>query len=290
MGVDTKLTESQLAAVDHFEGPLLVVAGPGSGKTRVITRRIARLIDRGVHPDEILAITFTNKAARVMSERVQSLLPRSFVWVSTFHRLCARLLRQYASVVGLSPNFSIYDVADQTTLMKGVLHEMDIDSTHFPPAKLLGKIGKLKNELVTADVYAARQSLSVGNHLDAVVARVYPAYQKQLLESNAVDFDDLLMLTVEVLKRFPEAREKWEKSFRYVLVDEYQDTNHAQYTLLQLLTAKHRNLMVVGDPDQSVYGFRGADIRNILEFEKDYKDTRVIPLEQSSETGVHRGG
>jgi DNA helicase-2/ATP-dependent DNA helicase PcrA len=185
------LTPEQRAAVEHFEGPLLVLAGPGSGKTRVITRRIARLIERGVRPWEILAITFTNKAAREMSERVQSLLPGSRIWVSTFHRFCARLLRERGSAVGLQSNFSIFDTSDQQQVIKQVLHDLNLDATHFPPPKLGQRISQAKNELLTAPQYIAKYGEGIGTHLEAVVAKVYPAYQKRLLEANAVDFDDL---------------------------------------------------------------------------------------------------
>ena len=279
--VSIDLTESQRAAVEHFEGPLLVVAGPGSGKTRVITQRIARLIDRGVHPQEILAITFTNKAARVMSERVQEVLPRSFVWVSTFHRFCAKILREHASVVGLKPNFSIYDVSDQLALMKTVLHDLDFDATHFPPAKLLGRISKAKNDLVTTEQYSLRHASSIGNHLDAVVARAYPEYQKRLLEANAVDFDDLLIHVARMLADHEELRGALDERFRFILVDEYQDTNRAQYQIVAALSQREPNLCVTGDPDQSIYGWRGAQIENILRFERDFPRVSIIRLEEN---------
>ena len=278
---DTDLTESQREAVEHFEGPLLVVAGPGSGKTRVITRRIARLIHRGVHPSEILAITFTNKAARVMSERVQALLPRSFVWVSTFHRFCARLLREHAAVVGLKSNYSIYDVSDQLSLLKSTLHDLDFDATHFPPPKILGRISKAKNDLITAEQYKSKHAASVGNHLDAVVARVYPEYQKRLLEANAVDFDDLLMHVARMLTENDELRISLDERYRFILVDEYQDTNRAQYQIVAALSQQEPNLCVTGDPDQSVYGWRGAQIENILRFERDFPRVTQIRLEEN---------
>ena len=275
------LTPSQRQAVEHFEGPLLVVAGPGSGKTRVITRRIARLIDRGVHPSEILAITFTNKAARVMSERVQALLPRSFVWVNTFHRFCARLLREHASIVGLRSNYSIYDVSDQLTLLKSVLSDLNFDAAHFPPAKLLGRISKAKNDLITADQYASRHAASVGTHMDAIVSRVYPAYQKRLMEANAVDFDDLLLHVARMLIEHDELRNSLDERYRFILVDEYQDTNRAQYQIVAALSQLEPNLCVTGDPDQSVYGWRGAQIENILRFEKDFPKVALINLEEN---------
>lgn len=281
MRFDTDLTESQREAVEHYEGPLLVVAGPGSGKTRVITRRIARLIERGVHPSEILAITFTNKAARVMSERVQTLLPRSFIWVSTFHKFCAKLLRQHASVVGLSPNYTIYDVSDQLTLIRSVMHDLDFDTTHFPPAKLQAMISRAKNQLMTAEQFAIKQSASVGNHLDAVLTRVFPEYQKRLLESNAVDFDDLLVHVAGMLADHDELRRSLDERYRFILVDEYQDTNRAQYQIVAALSQVERNLCVTGDPDQSIYGWRGAQIENILRFEHDFPGVKLIRLEEN---------
>ena len=281
MNVVDDLTPSQRAAVEHFEGPLLVVAGPGSGKTRVITRRIARLIEQGVHPREILAITFTNKAARVMSERVQALLPRMFVWVSTFHRFCARLLREHSSVVGLASNYSIYDVSDQLTLLKNVLQDLNFDASHFPPGKLLGRISKAKNDLITADQFLAKHAQSVGTHIDAVVARVYPAYQQRLLEANAVDFDDLLLHVARMLTEHDELRQSLDERYRFILVDEYQDTNRAQYQIVAALSQVEPNLCVTGDPDQSVYGWRGAQIENILRFEQDFPRVKLIRLEEN---------
>lgn len=281
MTFDDGLTESQREAVEHFEGPLLVIAGPGSGKTRVITRRIARLIDKGVHPSEILAITFTNKAARVMSERVQCLLPRSFVWVSTFHRFCANLLRRHASVIGLSPNYSIFDVSDQLSLMKQVLHDLNFDATHFPAAKILNRVSKAKNDLITAQQFRSKHASSVGTHIDAVVAQAYPAYQRRLLESNAVDFDDLLVHIATMLNEHDELRQSLDERYRFILVDEYQDTNRAQYQIVAALSQQAPNLCVTGDPDQSIYGWRGAQIENILRFERDFPDVTLIRLEEN---------
>lgn len=281
MSFEDDLTKSQRAAVEHYEGPLLVVAGPGSGKTRVITRRIARLIERGVHPQEILAITFTNKAARVMSDRVQALLPRNYVWVSTFHKFCVKMLRERASFVGLAPNFSIFDTSDQLTLIKEVLHDLNLDATHFPPPKLLGRISNAKNDLITADQYRAKHASSVGTHLEAVVARIFPAYQKKLLEANAVDFDDLLVHVARMLNEHDELRRSLDERFRFILVDEYQDTNRAQYQIVAALSQIEPNLCVTGDPDQSVYGWRGAKIENILRFEKDFPRVKTIRLEEN---------
>jgi DNA helicase-2/ATP-dependent DNA helicase PcrA len=276
----TDLNPAQREAVLTTEGPLLVVAGAGSGKTRVLTHRVAHLLGAaGAKPNEILAITFTNKAAQEMKERVErSLGPIArAIWIMTFHAACGRILRREAERLGYRSNFTIYDQADQVRLVKACLEELERDPKRFVPRGIHAQISNAKNQLVSADEYASR----VASFYDQTVADVYKLYQRRLFTSNAVDFDDLLMLTVDVLQRFPEAREKWAKSFRYVLVDEYQDTNHAQYVLLQLLASVYQNLMAVGDPDQSVYGFRGADIRNILEFERDFPNTRVIPLEQN---------
>jgi DNA helicase-2/ATP-dependent DNA helicase PcrA len=274
------LNPAQREAVLTTEGPLLVVAGAGSGKTRVLTYRVAHLISAcGVKPNEILAITFTNKAAGEMRERLEGLLGplARAIWILTFHAACGRILRREAPRLGYKTNFTIYDQADQVRLTKQCLEELDRDPKRFVPGGIHAQISSAKNQLVGPDDYLSR----VSSFYDQTVAEVYALYQKRLHISNAVDFDDMLMLTVEVLERFPEALARWQKAFRYVLVDEYQDTNHAQYRLLQLLAGKHRNLMVVGDPDQSIYAFRGADIRNILEFERDFPETRVIPLEQN---------
>lgn len=275
------LTPSQRAAVEHFEGPLLVLAGPGSGKTRVITRRIARLIERGVSPYELLAITFTNKAAREMGERVERLLPRSRIWVSTFHRFCARLLRERGEAIGLKPNFSIFDTGDQHSLIREVLHDENIDSTHYPPAKIGQRISQAKNELITAEAYVSRYQERIGYNIDAVVARVYPKYQQRLLTANAVDFDDLLVHVAKLLEDNEDLRNELDDRYRYILVDEYQDTNRAQYQIVALLSQKFPNLCVTGDPDQSIYGWRGAQIENILRFERDFPQVAVIRLEDN---------
>lgn len=275
------LTPSQRAAVEHFRGPLLVLAGPGSGKTRVITRRIARLIERGVRPWEILAITFTNKAAREMSERVQALLPGKRIWVSTFHRFCARLLREHGRAVGLQPNISIYDTGDQQQLIRQVLHDLNFDSAHFPANKIGARISQAKNELLTPEAYLARYGEGIGTHLEAVVAKVYPAYQKRLLEANAVDFDDLLVQVAILLAEQEELRASLDQQYRFILVDEYQDTNKAQYQIVTALSQIEPNLCATGDPDQSIYGWRGARIENILRFEQDYPDMTLIRLEEN---------
>jgi DNA helicase-2/ATP-dependent DNA helicase PcrA len=274
------LNPAQREAVVTTEGPLLVVAGAGSGKTRVLTYRVAHLLNAcGVKPNEILAITFTNKAAGEMRERLEDLLGpvARAIWILTFHAACGRILRREAPRLGYRSNFTIYDSADQVRLTKQCLEELERDPKRFVPRGIHAQISAAKNQLVTPAEYLER----VASFYDQTVAEVYDLYQRRLFASNAVDFDDLLMLTVQVLERFPEARERWQKAFRYVLVDEYQDTNHAQYRLLQLLAEKHRNVCAVGDPDQSIYAFRGADIRNILEFERDFGETRTIALEQN---------
>src|SRR4249920_2593567 len=274
------LNPAQREAVLATEGPLLVIAGAGSGKTRVLTYRVAHLINAcGVKPNEILAITFTNKAAGEMRERLEDLLgpvARS-IWILTFHAACGRILRREAQRLGYRSNFTIYDQADQVRLTKACLEELERDPKRFVPRGIHSQISNAKNQLVGPDEYMAR----VSSFYDQTVAEVYQLYQRRLHGSNAVDFDDLLMLTVEVLERFPEAAARWRKAFRYILVDEYQDTNHAQYKLLQLLAADHKNICAVGDPDQSIYAFRGADIRNVLEFERDFPGARSIALEQN---------
>ena len=274
------LNPAQREAVLHVEGPLLVVAGAGSGKTRVLTHRVAHLIRaHGVRPNEILAITFTNKAATEMRERLERMLGRTAraIWILTFHAACGRMLRREAERLGYRSTFTIYDQADQVRLVKACLEELGKDPKRFTPRGIHAQISNAKNQLVSPEEYTAR----VASFWDQTVAEVYELYQRRLFRSNAVDFDDILMLTVQVLERFPEARERWQTTFRHVLVDEYQDTNHAQYRLLQLLAAKHRNVFAVGDPDQSVYAFRGADIRNILDFERDFGGAGVIALEQN---------
>ena len=274
------LNEAQREAVLATEGPLLVVAGAGSGKTRVLTYRVAHLIRAcGVKPSEILAITFTNKAAGEMRERLERMLGHTAraIWILTFHAACGRMLRREAQRLGYTPSFTIYDDQDQVRLTKACLEELGKDTKRFSPRGIHAQISRSKNELVSPDEYASR----VASFWDQTVAEVYELYQRRLHASNAVDFDDLLMLTVQVFERFPEALERWRKTFRYVLVDEYQDTNHAQYRLLQLLGGEHGNVCAVGDQDQSIYSFRSADIRNIIEFEKDFPGTQVVTLEQN---------
>jgi DNA helicase II / ATP-dependent DNA helicase PcrA len=274
------LNPAQREAVLATEGPLLVIAGAGSGKTRVLTYRVAHLINAiGAKPNEILAITFTNKAAGEMRERLERLLGRSGrgLWILTFHAACGRILRREAQRLGYRSNFTIYDQADQIRLVKQCLEELERDPKRFTPRGIHNQISHAKDRLIGPDEYANQ----VQSFYDQTVAEVYQLYQRRLFASNAVDFDDLLMLTVDVLERFPEALEKWQKAFRYILVDEYQDTNHAQYRLLQLLAQPDLNVCAVGDPDQSIFAFRGADINNILDFERDFPGTRTIALEQN---------
>ncbi len=275
------LTIPQQAAVEHLHGPLLILAGPGSGKTRVVTRRIANLLAHGVPARQILAITFTNKAAAEMAERVQTLVPGTKVWISTFHRFCARLLRQYGQFVGLQSNYTILDTNDQKQAMRRVLDELDIDATSYSPDKILWRISSAKNDMQSPEQFQEKMQHSVGDHWQAVVAKVFPVYQRWLLQSNAVDFDDLLVHSANMLADNPELRESLGNRYRYILVDEYQDTNRAQYQLVAALASKHHNLCVTGDPDQSIYGWRGARIENILRFERDFPETEIIRLEQN---------
>jgi DNA helicase-2/ATP-dependent DNA helicase PcrA len=274
------LNEPQREAVTDPGGPLLILAGAGSGKTRVLTHRIAYLLATGAaQPSEILAITFTNKAAEEMRERVGLLVGRRLraMWVMTFHSACARMLRAHADRLGYTRQFTIYDQADSRRLIKRCIDELGVDPKRFTPAAIGSQISDAKNRLRDADAYGRM----VGSFFEQTVADVYREYERQLHQMNAMDFDDLLFRAVDLLRMFDEVRERYAEGFRQVLVDEYQDTNPAQYRWLELLTKEHRNLMVVGDDSQSIYGFRGADIRNILEFEEDYPDAHVVKLEQN---------
>ncbi len=274
------LNETQREAITRTEGPLLILAGAGSGKTRVLTHRISYILDQGLaDPEEILAITFTNKAAQEMKERVALLVgPDSRrMWVSTFHAFCARILRAHAEKLGYKREFTIYDGGDQARLVKRCIVELDKDPKRFNPRSFASQISSAKNQLISPDEYLRNTEGYTAEN----VAEVYDLYQKRLYESNAMDFDDLLMQTVALLDVFPEVRERYQTRFKYISVDEYQDTNHAQYRLVNILADKHRNLCVVGDDDQSVYSFRGADIRNILDFERDYPEAAVVRLEQN---------
>jgi DNA helicase-2/ATP-dependent DNA helicase PcrA len=274
------LNPPQREAVTAGPGPLLILAGAGSGKTRVLTHRIAYLLRTGqARADEILAITFTNKAAQEMRERVELLVGRATraMWVMTFHSACARMLRADAHRLGYTRQFTIYDAADSRRLIKKCIDDLDIDPKRFTPRAMQVQISDAKNKLRSADDY--RQM--VGSFFEQTVADVYEAYERELHRANAMDFDDLLFRAVNLLELFQEVRDRYANAFRWILVDEYQDTNHAQYRWLQLLASEHRNLAVVGDDDQSIYQFRGADITNILEFEDDYVDAHVVRLEQN---------
>jgi DNA helicase II / ATP-dependent DNA helicase PcrA len=269
------LTPAQQEAVAHFEGPLLILAGAGSGKTRVITRRVAWLLRQGVRPYNILAITFTNKAAGEMRQRVEALVPNSRVWVSTFHSLGARLLRQYDDRINIDRNFTIYDQQDRTRLTKEALDAVGIDNVRFTPDRIAGAISKAKNQLLTPQAYEQKAS----DFFSQTVCRVYYEYDKRLHAANAVDFDDLLMLPALALRNDEELRSELDSRFRFVLIDEYQDTNTAQYEIARRLSIDNPNICVVGDPDQSIYKWRGSDIRNILDFERDFPTARVITLD-----------
>lgn len=270
----------QKEAVIHTDGPLLIMAGAGSGKTRVLTHRIAYLIqEKNVNPWNILAITFTNKAAKEMKERVSRLIQDggSDVWVSTFHSMCVRILRRDIDRIGYTRAFTISDPGEQQTLMKRILKERNIDPKKFNPRAILAEISNAKNELLTAEKY--RETAS--SFFQRMVADCYDDYQRELRRNQAVDFDDLIMLTARLFKESPETLQHYQAKFQYIHVDEYQDTNQAQYTLVQMLSERFKNLCVVGDADQSIYGWRGANMENILDFEKDYPDAKVVLLEQN---------
>lgn len=268
------LTDDQQAAVTHAEGPLLILAGAGSGKTRVITRRVAYLLKQGVRPGSILAITFTNKAAGEMRQRVEQLVPGNKVWVSTFHSLGARLLRQYADRLNIDRDFTIYDTDDRTKIVKDALAAAGLDDVKFSPERIGGAISKAKNQLLTPNQYEK----TANDYFSQTVAKVYHGYEKRLRAANAMDFDDLLYLPAQAMRLNEELRRDLDARFRYVLIDEYQDTNSAQYEIARRLTTDHPNLCVVGDPDQSIYKWRGSDIKNILDFERDFPAARVITL------------
>lgn len=274
------LNGPQREAVLCTEGPLLVLAGAGSGKTRVLTHRIAHLVeDLNVAPWQIMAITFTNKAAAEMRERLQSLIGGGArgMWVSTFHSMCVRILRTDCERVGFAKGFTIYDDSDSKRLVEQIMDELNIDKKRYPIPALRNRISQAKNDLQVAEVFAEKTSDQVGQ----VAARVYTRLQERLRQLNAFDFDDLLLYTWLLLKNHPDVLAAYQNRFRYLMVDEYQDTNHAQYVLTQLLAAAHKNIMVVGDDDQSIYSWRGADLRNILDFEKDYPEARVVKLEEN---------
>ena len=281
MSIYDTLNEPQREAVLHTDGPLLILAGAGSGKTRVLTHRIAYLIEElGVNPWNILAITFTNKAAGEMRQRVDDLVGfgSESIWVSTFHSMCVRILRRFIDRLGYDSRFTIYDTDDQKTLMKAVCKKVDNDTKQFKERMLLSVISSAKNEMILPEEFELNAG---GDFVQLKIAKVYREYEAQLKANNALDFDDLLVRTVQLLQTQPDVRENYQERFRYIMVDEYQDTNTVQFKLVSLLAGKYRNLCVVGDDDQSIYKFRGANIRNILDFEKEYPDARVIKLEQN---------
>ena len=282
------LTAAQREAVAHVDGPLLVLAGPGSGKTTVVTRRVAHLISTGIPPWQILALTFTNKAAGEMRERIDRLvaadLPgRRGLTIATFHSFCVRLLRRYSEAAGLSSRFTIYDAADQKEALKIAMKEAGIDAKNFTPASIAGAISKAKNMLIDAAMFKAQ----AGDFHARTIAKAFEAYQKTLRRNDALDFDDLLLATAKLLRNNEAVRTELQRRFQYLMIDEYQDTNYAQFVIAHALASAHRNICVVGDPDQSIYAWRGADIRNILEFEEHYPNPKIVPLGQNFRSTSH---
>ena len=278
------LNTEQQRAVETTEGPLLIQAGAGSGKTKTLTHRIAYLIATGkAQPSNILSVTFTNKAAREMRERLANLLgqnpnDRTFLpYMGTFHSICVRLLRRDGSHVGVPPSFVIFDESDRLAAIKQITKQLMIDEKAYPPRQIAGLISSAKNELIAPSEYSSL----VNSPLERVASDVFPHYERSLKDCSALDFDDLISKTVSLMETTPAVRERWQQTFRYVMIDEYQDTNAAQYKLIQLLVNEHKNIAVVGDDWQSIYSWRGADFRNILNFEKDYPDATIIKLEQN---------
>ncbi len=280
MDIFNDLNEQQIKAVENVQGPLLIMAGAGSGKTRVLTTRIAHLVkNKGIKPYEILAITFTNKASQEMKERLSLMISDEFreMWVCTFHAACMKILRRQASFAGYRPGFTVYDDSDQQTVVKECLKELNIDDKKFNPRMIINSISQAKNRLVGPEGFEAQAY----DFYSKVVSRVYVLYQERLMRNNALDFDDILMVTVNLFRNNPPVLRYYQDKFRYILVDEYQDTNHAQYLLIKMLAENHRNICVVGDPDQGIYSWRGADISNILDFEQDYPEAEVIVLDRN---------
>ncbi|MER2057628.1 MAG: UvrD-helicase domain-containing protein, partial [Niallia sp.] len=274
------LNPEQKEAVKATDGPLLIMAGAGSGKTRVLTQRIAYLmVEKGVNPYNILAITFTNKAAKEMRQRIAAVLGGASedIWISTFHSMCVRILRKDIDRIGYNRNFTILDTTDQQSVIKGILKDRNIDPKKYDPRAILASISSSKNELVTPEEFAK----TAGDYFSQIVSDVYTEYQRRLRKNQALDFDDLIMQTIHLFQRVPEVLEYYQRKFQYIHVDEYQDTNRSQYMLVKLLASRFRNLCVVGDSDQSIYAWRGADISNILSFEKDYPNAKVVMLEQN---------
>ena len=275
------LNDKQYEAVVNTEGPCLVIAGAGSGKTKVLTHKIAYLIgEKGVHPWDILAITFTNKAANEMKERIEGLVGEAAkdIWMGTFHSICVRILRRFIDRIGFDSSFIIFDTSDQKTLVKGCLKDLAIDDKMFTDRAVLSEISNAKNEMLEPEQYQARAN---GDFRKEKIASVYNLYQKRLRENNAIDFDDIINYTIKILMENEDVLEYYSNKFKYVLVDEYQDTNKAQFTLVTMFASKNGNITVVGDNDQGIYSFRGADISNILNFERDFPGTKIIKLEQN---------
>ena len=288
------MNPEQEKAVKATEGPLLIMAGAGSGKTRVLTHRIAYLVvEKEVYPSKILAITFTNKAAREMRERIDGLLGNGTgesMWVSTFHSMCVRILRRDIDRIGYSKSFSILDTTEQLTVIKRILKDENIDPKKYDPRSMLNAISSAKNECIDAETFASQ--MNQFNPFEKTASEVYTAYDKRLRKNQSLDFDDLIMTTLTLFKRVPDVLEFYQNKFHYIHVDEYQDTNKAQYELVQMLAKKFNNLCVVGDSDQSIYRWRGADIQNIMSFEKDYPNAQAIMLEQNyrSTKRILKGG
>jgi DNA helicase-2/ATP-dependent DNA helicase PcrA len=280
------LNPSQLQAVTAPDGPLLVFAGAGSGKTRVLTYRIAHLIRSGrAHPDQILAVTFTNKAAREMRARIETLVGpgQAPVWMGTFHSICGRILRRDGHLIGINRSYVIYDEADRLAAVKRTMQKLNLDEKKFPPQAIAGRISHAKNELLGPNEFAAQAE----DYFSEIVSRVYPIYDQLLRDASALDFDDMLLIAARLFREDAWALQKWQGRFQHILVDEYQDTNKVQYVLIQLLAEQHRNLCVVGDDDQSIYSFRGADVRNILSFERDFPEATIVKLEQNYRSTQH---
>ncbi len=283
MDFKNELNREQYIAATHVQGPLLILAGAGSGKTRVITYRIAHLIENcGISPYNILAITFTNKAAREMGERAESLLNGNIagLWINTFHAACGKILRRHAELIGFTKNFIIYDESEVNTILKDCLKKLNVDEKRLPVKGLRSIISKAKDEMLSPEKFAKTLEIKT-DYINKMIAEAYKMYQNQLLSNNAMDFDDMILMTLKLFQENPDVLSYYQEKFKYIMVDEYQDTNLAQYEFVRMLASKYRNLCVVGDDDQSIYSFRGADIRNILEFENEYKDCKVIKLEQN---------
>ena len=275
------LNDKQYEAVTNTEGPCLVIAGAGSGKTKVLTHKIAYLIgEKGAKPWDIIAITFTNKAANEMKERITNLVGdiAKDIWMGTFHSICVRILRRFIDRIGFDSSFIIFDTSDQKTLIKNCLKDLAIDDKMFTDRSVLSEISNAKNEMLEPEQYRIRAN---GDFRKEKIATVYELYQKRLKENNAIDFDDIINYTIKIMMENPDILEYYSNKFKYVLVDEYQDTNKAQFTLITLLASRNGNITVVGDNDQGIYSFRGADISNILNFERDFPGTKIIKLEQN---------